>query len=133
MAKERLTPIEGGGRLGGSLEVAEPPEQRRKTNRPPVKTASQLTEQDTASALASMPETSDLAAVAEVPLREAVTAIRDKILRLKSSRPYWERLDYAHRLMLNGALSLSQELLGDTDDAGLPLTLTRFLGIQLPR
>ncbi len=65
--------------------------------------------------------------------RDFATKARDRILALKGNSRYWEgSLSYAQRQNLNGALAILQELLGDVDNAKLPLTMGRYLGIQIP-
>jgi hypothetical protein len=100
--------------------------------RKPVPTVTQITDAETDEALELLrePETADL----ERPgCEETLQRVRDKILALKANRPYWERLEYAQRVMLNGALALAKEALGDKDANGLPETMSKFLGVQFPR
>lgn len=118
-------------------EIAE-----RETNggKKKARTITDLNEGETVHALGKLGEAADgdLEGVRGKPevvdsLRAFATQVRDRIKALKSNARYWEgTLSYAQRQNLNGALAIVHEMLGDTDDAKLPLTMGRYLGIQIP-
>ncbi len=136
MAKVELEPMDGRSKLtpgkGMTVAVEDAEPAKRRGNRPVAKTISEITEEEANASMAKLGST-DAKSAEQSPIRERLEAARDRILRIKANRPYWERLEYAQRQQLNGALRMAQETLGDTDDAGLPLTLSQFLGVQLPR
>ncbi len=71
--------------------------------------------------------------VVDGKLRDKMVAIRDRILALKGNQRWWEsQLSYAQRTQLTGALVIVQELLAEKDNANLPITMGRYLGIALP-
>lgn len=71
--------------------------------------------------------------VVDGKLRDKMVAIRDRILALKGNQRWWEsQLSYAQRVQLTGALVIVQELLQDKDNANIPITMGRYLGIALP-
>lgn len=129
MAKTTLRSADS-GKMGGPLTVDDEQAQRR-TNRPVERTVSQKTESETAQALATLSPT-EAALADDRTLREKLIQCRDKVGAIKANRQFWEKIEYAQRLMLSGALAMAQEILGDNDHNGLPLTLSRFIGIKLP-